>query len=205
MLLVAKVHIPRKYGMRRAIGKDGINVKLASELTGYVINVTGPALKGGTWAPEDELQEVLLSNVPELRDGQLIIKGLARIKGVGAKVLVAWKDQKAASGRAAWAPCVGHNNDRLNSIRDDLDGELIHFHPFSSNPKKLLPECLYPLNPDEIASIDFDYELKKAVVRLIDSAKSPDIWKGDFNMKLVRRLTGWDIVPISENREKLNN
>lgn len=75
MLLVAKVHIPRKYGMRRAIGKDGINVKLASELTGYVINVTGPALKGGTWAPEDELQEVLLSNVPELRDGQLIIEG----------------------------------------------------------------------------------------------------------------------------------
>ncbi|MCJ7471094.1 hypothetical protein MUO74_11500, partial [Candidatus Bathyarchaeota archaeon] len=90
--LVANVFVDRPEAAAKAIGKNGNNVRLASELTGWVINVDSKETAKKRILPEEELRDILLREIPEIGNGEIEIVRIVRLTGIGSKVIVKPKE-----------------------------------------------------------------------------------------------------------------
>lgn len=137
------------------------------------------------------LERLFELEVPEIHDGLITIKAIARIPGERAKVAVESVDDRIDAVGA----CVGIKGARIHGIVRELRNENIDVLQYSSNPSLLIQRALQPA---KISSIEIDEENKHANAYLQPDEVSLAIGKGGFNIKLASMLTGYNIDVFRE-------
>ena len=128
------------------------------------------------------LERLLEAEVPEINDGLITIKRVARMPGERAKVAVESYDDRIDPVGA----CVGVKGSRVHGIVRELGGENIDVINFSNNMELFIKRSL---SPAEVSSITLDEENHKAEVYLQPDQVSLAIGKGGMNIKLASMLT----------------
>ncbi len=132
------------------------------------------------------LEKLFEQEVPEISDGLITIKKIARIPGERAKVAVESYDDRVDPVGA----CVGVKGARIYTIVKELRNENIDVIQYTSNTKLLIQRALAPATP---TSIVVDEEKGTAQVYLQPNQVSLAIGKGGLNIRLAKLLTGYDI------------
>ncbi len=135
--------------------------------------------------------------VPEVAEGIVIIKSLAREAGYRTKIAVDSVDDRIDAVGA----CVGVRGSRIKNIVDELGGEKIDIVRWSDSSQVLIGNSLKPADSSEIAIC---FELGRATVVVGEDQLSLAIGKHGQNVRLAARLTGWDIdilTPDEYNEE----
>ena len=141
-------------------------------------------------APEF-LQRLLENEVPEINDGLITIRKIARIPGERAKIAVESYNERIDPVGA----CVGVKGSRIHGIVRELHNENIDVINYSNNSKLFIQRAL---SPARISSITLDDENKKAEVFLQPDQVSLAIGKNGHNIKLASMLTGYTIDVFRE-------
>ena len=132
------------------------------------------------------LERLLEIEVPEIMDGLITIKNIARIPGERAKVAVESYDERIDPVGA----CVGMKGSRIHGIVRELRNENIDIINYTSNTSLYIQRAL---SPAKITSVKLNEEEKRAEVLLRPEEVSLAIGKGGFNIKLASMLTGYTI------------
>ncbi|MDU1890013.1 MAG: transcription termination factor NusA [Dysgonomonas sp.] len=132
------------------------------------------------------LERLLELEVPEINDGLITIKNIARIPGERAKVAVESYDERIDPVGA----CVGMKGSRIHGIVRELRNENIDIINYTSNMGLYIQRAL---SPAKITSVKLNEEEKRAEVLLRPEEVSLAIGKGGFNIKLASMLTGYTI------------
>lgn len=145
----------------------------------------------------DFIRRLFELEVPEVAEGIIEIKSLAREAGYRTKIAVDSTDNKVDPVGA----CVGVRGSRIRNIVDELGGEKIDIVKWSDSSQNLIPNALAPAKVSEIAIC---FELGRATVVVTEDQLSLAIGKHGQNVRLAARLTGWDIdilTPDEYNKE----
>ncbi|MBD5223060.1 MAG: transcription termination/antitermination protein NusA [Bacteroidales bacterium] len=132
------------------------------------------------------LRRLFETEVPEIHDGLIIIRQVARKPGERAKIAVESYDDRIDPVGA----CVGVKGSRIHGIVRELRNENIDVIPYTSNPQLYIQRAL---SPAKISSIRLNEEDKKAEVFLHPDEVSLAIGKGGLNISLAQKLTGYTI------------
>ena len=132
------------------------------------------------------LRRLFELEVPEIHDGLILIRAIARIPGERAKIAVESYDDRIDPVGA----CVGVKGSRIHGIVRDLRNENIDVINYTANPSLFIQLAL---SPAKISSIRLNEEEKKAEVFLKPEEVSLAIGKGGLNIKLACMLTGYNI------------
>lgn len=147
----------------------------------------------------DFLRRLFELEVPEIHDGLILIRAIARIPGERAKIAVESYDDRIDPVGA----CVGVKGSRIHGIVRELRNENIDVINYTSNPSLFIQRAL---SPAKIASIEVDEENKRASVYLNDSKEvSLAIGKNGLNIRLAMKLTGYDIEVCRMKQEGEEN
>ena len=132
------------------------------------------------------LRRLFEQEVPEIHDGLITIRAVARIPGERAKIAVESYDDRIDPVGA----CVGIKGSRIHGIVRELRNENIDVISYTSNPQLFIQRAL---SPASISSIRLNEEEKKAEVFLHPDEVSLAIGKGGLNIRLATKLTGYTI------------
>jgi N utilization substance protein A len=135
---------------------------------------------------ENLVKKLFELEVPEIYEGIVEIKVIAREAGERTKIAVSSKDDKVDCVGA----CVGIRGSRVKSIIDELRGEKIDIVRWSEDIKEFIKAALAPA---VIGQIEFDRENKRARVMLANDQLSLAIGKRGQNVRLASKLVGWEI------------
>ncbi len=141
------------------------------------------------------LVELFKQESPEVANGVVEIKAIAREPGARSKVAVYTEDESIDP----IGSCVGQRGSRVNTISTELNGEKIDLIEWSPTPEQFVADAL---SPAEIESIELNEEEKKATVYVSESEQSLAIGKGGQNVRLAAKLTGWKIDIVSIDGEE---
>ena len=141
-------------------------------------------------APEF-LQRLLENEVPEINDGLITIRKIARIPGERAKIAVESYNERIDPVGA----CVGVKGSRIHGIVRELHNENIDVINYTSNTKLFIQRAL---SPAHVSSIVLNEDAKKAEVYLQPDQVSLAIGKNGQNIKLASMLTGYTIDVFRE-------
>ncbi|HEY8364921.1 MAG TPA: transcription termination factor NusA [Haloplasmataceae bacterium] len=136
--------------------------------------------------------------VPEVYDGTVEIKAVARDPGDRSKVLIHSKDENVDPIGA----CIGPNQTRINNIIKEIKGEKIDLALYSSDPKVLITNALAPAKVLEVIIVD--EKNKQSIVIVPNDQLSLAIGKKGQNARLAHQLTGWkiDIKSVKQAAEQ---
>ena len=137
------------------------------------------------------LQRLLEAEVPEINDGLISIKAIARMPGERAKIAVESYDERIDSVGA----CVGVKGSRVHGIVRELGNENIDVINWTANTKLFIQRAL---SPAKVSSINIDEENHKAEVFLQPQEVSLAIGRGGLNIKLASMLTKYTIDVFRE-------
>ena len=145
---------------------------------------------------ENFLRRLFELEVPEIQDGLINIRAVARIPGERAKIAVESYDDRIDPVGA----CVGVKGSRIHGIVREMHNENIDVINYTSNPSLYIQRAL---SPAKVSSISLDEEEKKAEVFLRPEEVSLAIGKNGLNIKLASILTGYtiDVYRDTENNE----
>lgn len=132
------------------------------------------------------LRRLFEIEVPEIHDGLILLKGIARIPGERAKIAVESYDDRIDPVGA----CVGAKGSRIHGIVRELRNENIDVINYTTNPDLCIRRAL---SPAKVSSIRINEEEKCAEVMLLPEEVSLAIGKGGLNIKLATMLTGYQI------------
>ena len=135
---------------------------------------------------EQFLRRLFELEVPEIHDGLIVIRSVARVPGERAKIAVESYDDRIDPVGA----CVGVKGARIHGIVRELQNENIDVINYTSNPQLFIQRAL---SPAKISSIRLDEETKHAEVFLRPEEVSLAIGKGGLNIKLASMLVGYEI------------
>ncbi len=141
------------------------------------------------------LERLFEQEVPEIFDGLITIKKIARIPGERAKVAVESYDDRIDPVGA----CVGMKGSRIYTIVKELRNENIDVVNYTANTQLMIQRSL---NPAKISTITIDEEKMTASVYLKPDQVSLAIGKGGLNIRLSKMLTGYDIDVYREVEEE---
>ena len=141
------------------------------------------------------LQRLFEQEVPEVKEGLIAIKNIARIPGERAKVAVETFDDRIDPVGA----CVGVKGARIHGIVRELRNENIDVINYTKNINLYIQRALAPA---KISSMEIDEESKMAKVYLQPDEVSLAIGKGGYNIKLASMLTGYQIDVYREMSEQ---
>jgi len=141
------------------------------------------------------LEKLFEQEVPEISDGLITIKKIARIPGERAKVAVESYDDRVDPVGA----CVGVKGARIYTIVKELRNENIDVIQYTANTSLLIQRAL---SPAKVSSITLDEEKNTASVYLQPDQVSLAIGKGGLNIRLAKLLTGFDIDVFRELDEE---
>ena len=136
--------------------------------------------------------------VPEIFEGIVQIKSLAREAGSRTKMAVHSIDEKIDPIGA----CVGPKGSRVKNIVDELIGEKIDIINYSENPAEFISAAL---SPSKVVRVDVNEEEKSALVVVPDYQLSLAIGKEGQNARLAAKLTNWKIDIKSESQDTQDN
>ena len=140
---------------------------------------------------EEFLRRLFELEIPEVQEGIITIKGIARIPGERAKVAVETFDDRIDPVGS----CVGVKGSRIHGIVRELRNENIDVINYTSNVSLYITRAL---SPAKIISLRVDEENKRAEVSLKPEEISMAIGKGGLNIKLADKLTGYKIEVFRE-------
>lgn len=181
--------LPQKETLPGETLKRGDIVK--AYLSDVKVSPKGPLILLSRTAPEF-VTGLFKMEVPEIHDGVVIIKGIAREPGERTKIAVLSKD----SSIDAVGACVGMKGTRVQSIVRELRGERIDIIPWNDDPRIFIARALTPATVDRIG---INEEEKTAMVIADDQQLSLAIGKRGMNIKLATKLSGWEIDVMSES------
>ena len=164
-----------------------LEVKKTSKEPKILISRTHPGL----------IKRLFELEVPEIHDGVVEIKGIAREAGSRTKMSVYSNDENIEPVGA----CVGQKGTRVQVIVDELRGERIDIIKWSEDPAELIGNSL---SPAKVVSVNIDEEEKSAAVIVPDQQLSLAIGKEGQNVRLAAKLTGWKIDIKSESQIRDN-
>jgi transcription termination/antitermination protein NusA len=124
--------------------------------------------------------------IPEISEGVITIRGMAREPGYRSKVAVSSTDQRIDCVGA----CVGVRGNRIKNIVDELSGERIDIVRWNDDPQVLIPNALQPAEVEQVLLCDM---LGRAIVLVREDQLSLAIGRRGQNVRLASKLCGWDI------------
>ena len=132
------------------------------------------------------IEKLFSMEAPEIQNGVVEIKSVAREAGSRSKIAVYSNDEHID----AVGSCVGQKGTRVNTVTAELSGEKIDIIPWSTDMKIFVTNSL---SPAKVISIEMDEPEHKALVEVADDQLSLAIGKGGQNVRLAAKLTGWRI------------
>jgi len=146
---------------------------------------------------EEILRKIFYLEIPEVANGLVEIKSVAREAGSRSKVAI-WSDAENVDPVGS---CVGQRGSRVQTIISELGGEKIDIIEYDEDDAKFIANALAPA---KVVSIDLDEAEHKAVVKVSSDKLSLAIGKSGQNVRLAARLTGWkiDIIEATEDGEE---
>ena len=132
------------------------------------------------------VEKLMELEIPEIKAGTVIIKGVSREPGVRCKVAVHSTDEQVDPIGA----CVGQGGVRVQSVTQELAGERIDIIPWNEDAKQFIQEAL---KPAKIAKVEIDEKAHLAKVYVVQDQRALAIGKGGQNVRLASRLTGWEV------------
>jgi len=142
----------------------------------------------------DFLAKLFVQEVPEIYDGVIEIKAVARDPGSRAKLAVFSHDSAIDPVGA----CVGMRGSRVQAVVGELQGEKIDIIPWSPDAATFVVNALAPA---EVAKVVLDEEGRRIEVAVPDDQFSLAIGRRGQNVRLASQLTGWDIDILTEAEE----
>ncbi len=189
--------LPRKNRIKGEKFKVGDVVKSVIRKT-FIDKKLGLQIELSRTSPKF-LEQMLKLEVPEIKDGIVIIHSSARIPGERAKVALSTINPNVDPVGAT----VGTKGVRINAVSNELNGENIDCIEYSSTPEKFLSRAL---SPAIITGVKI--EDKKAIISLPSDQKSKAIGKSGINIRLASMLTGYEIEldesGVSKEKQKYN-
>lgn len=143
----------------------------------------------------DFLAKLFVQEVPEIYDGQIQIKAVARDPGSRAKIAVESTDGSIDPVGA----CVGMRGSRVQAIVNELQGEKIDIVPWSESIGTFIMNAL---SPAEITKVVLDEDKKRMDVVVPEESLSLAIGRRGQNVRLASMLSGWDIDIMTEAEEQ---
>ncbi len=151
-------------------------VKAGNRGTQVVLSRTHPNL----------VRRLFMREVPEISDGVVEIKSIAREAGSRTKIAV-YSENKDIDAQGS---CIGKNGIRVNQISDELRGEKIDIVKWSENPVEFITASL---SPSSVLDVQINEAEKMAVVTVPEYQQSLAIGSKGQNVRLAAKLTGWKI------------
>ncbi|MRG54138.1 transcription termination/antitermination protein NusA [Phyllobacterium sp. SYP-B3895] len=140
------------------------------------------------------MAKLFTMEVPEIYDGIIEIKSVARDPGSRAKIAVISRDSSIDPVGA----CVGMRGSRVQAVVGELQGEKIDIIPWSPEPASFIVNALQPA---EVAKVVLDEDAERIEVVVPDDQLSLAIGRRGQNVRLASQLTGWDIDILTEQEE----
>jgi N utilization substance protein A len=140
----------------------------------------------------DIVRKLFEMEVPEIFNGTVEIKAVAREAGSRSKIAVV----STQDGIDPIGACVGQKGTRVQTIMAELGGEKIDIIEWSEDPVKFIANSL---SPAKIINVQLDMEEKEAKVGVLEDQLSLAIGKAGQNVRLAARLTAWKIDINQEN------
>ena len=141
------------------------------------------------------VQRLFEQEIPEIADGVINVRAMAREPGYRSKVAVSSSDQRVDCVGA----CVGVRGNRIKNIVDELAGERIDIVRWSDDLQVLVPNALQPAEVEEVILCQM---LGRAIVLVREDQLSLAIGRRGQNVRLASKLCGWDIEIMT--REELD-
>ena len=152
----------------------------------------GPQIIISRSAP-DFVAKLFEFEVPEIKSGIVVVKGVVREAGNRSKIAFESKDPKVDPVGA----CVGPKGTRVQAVVEELKNEKIDIVAWSQNPEIFIANSL---NPSKVLKVILDTFNKSAIVVVPDQQLSLAIGIEGQNVRLAVRLTGWKIDILSESQ-----
>ena len=143
------------------------------------------------------MAKLFTMEVPEIYDGIIEIKSVARDPGSRAKIAVVSRDGSIDPVGA----CVGMRGSRVQAVVNELQGEKIDIIPWSPDAATFIVNALQPA---EVAKVVLDEDAERIEVVVPDDQLSLAIGRRGQNVRLASQLTGWDIDILTEQEESEN-
>jgi N utilization substance protein A len=140
----------------------------------------------------DMVRQLFEIEVPEIFNGTVEIKAVAREAGSRSKIAV----MSTQEGIDPIGSCVGQKGTRVQTVMSELGGEKIDIIEWNEDPVKFIANSL---SPAKIVNVQLDEETKEAKVGVLEDQLSLAIGKAGQNVRLAARLTGWKIDIASES------
>ena len=140
------------------------------------------------------MAKLFAQEVPEIYDGIIEIKAVARDPGSRAKIAVVSKDSSIDPVGA----CVGMRGSRVQAVVNELSGEKIDIIPWSPDPATFVVNALAPA---EVSKVVLDEDSRRIEVIVPDAQLSLAIGRRGQNVRLASQLTGWDIDIVTESED----
>ncbi|OGU18314.1 MAG: transcription termination factor NusA [Ignavibacteria bacterium GWB2_35_12] len=148
-------------------------------------------------ASDDFLARLFEIEIPEIYDGIIQIKSIARDPGERSKVAVVSFDDRVDPVGA----CVGMKGIRIHSIVRELNNENIDLIEYSENDAEFIAKALLPA---KVKDVNVQPEIRSATVVVPDDQVSLAIGKNGQNVRLASKLTGYSITLINETGEDID-
>src|SRR5512132_1244388 len=140
--------------------------------------------------------KLFAQEVPEIYDGIVEVKAVARDPGSRAKIAVISRDSSVDPVGA----CVGMRGSRVQAVVNELQGEKIDIIPWSPDIATFVVNALAPA---EVAKVVLDEDRERIEVVVPDQQLSLAIGRRGQNVRLASQLTGWDIDILTEQEESV--
>ena len=140
------------------------------------------------------MAKLFAQEVPEIYDGIVEVKAVARDPGSRAKIAVISRDSSVDPVGA----CVGMRGSRVQAVVNELQGEKIDIIPWSPDIATFVVNALAPA---EVAKVVLDEDKERIEVVVPDQQLSLAIGRRGQNVRLASQLTGWDIDILTEQEE----
>ena len=151
----------------------------------------GPEIIVSRTSPEI-LKKIFYLEIPEIANGLIELKSVARDAGARSKVAV-WTDAENVDPIGS---CVGQRGARIQTVIQEIGGEKIDIIEYSDNPVKFITNAL---SPAQVIGVEINEDKKEAVVMVAEDQLSLAIGKGGQNARLAAQLTGWKIDISASN------
>ena len=165
----------------------------------YILSVTsttkGPEIIVSRSHPEI-VKKLFALEIPEIANGVVEIRGIAREAGNRSKVAV-YTDQENIDPIGS---CIGQRGARIQTIISELKGEKVDIIKYSDNPAEFIGNAL---SPAKIIRIKINEKERMATATVNENQLSLAIGKAGQNVRLAARLTGWKIDVVAGDEEKI--
>ncbi len=145
---------------------------------------------------DEILKKVFYLEIPEISNGLIELKSVAREAGSRAKVAV----HTDSDNVDPIGSCVGQRGARIQTVISELGGEKVDIVQYDENPERYITNAL---SPAKIINIETNEEDRRAIAYVNEDQLSLAIGKGGQNARLAARLTGWKIDVVMKDGEEI--